>query len=423
MDRGSIPLEELQYRLSTCNRRVGVRAVCDYPTDADARLLNALLITGPQPTPWSERSWVYDGCAFVAATVAASQVASAFSDGRQDLRVGGLEMAFQPSRQVSWQRQASSSRYKGVSLPYACAFFTLTTTDRDQTSPPAGYLIGEGDTPSFPTFESAFSAFFFDNFIVTGIGSPALGEIVVCITDERARIRRVKVGPASLGVWLSGRSLQDAFLELNGADFRSVVEVNGREHVVMPLPSGLPTDAWLWLKHDLEWLDYRPLMAWGGQLSPDIEFEQPTDPAAELQRLAAKGEGPQLEYKEKLPETDHEKRSTFRTAVAFANGDGGKVLFGVDDDGVVRGLLGEPDKERERLTNLVRDLVSPTPVCKTDVQRLDGRTVIILDVAAGEGTLYALTLQRNKPEYFVRRDATTFYARHDEIEAVVTRKG
>jgi hypothetical protein len=422
MDRGSVALEELRDRLSSRNRRAWVRAVCDCPTDAGARLLNALVIIGPQPIPWSERSWVYDECTFVAATVSAGQIASAVSDGLQHLNVGGLEMAFQPTGQVSCQRQPSSSRYKGVSLPYSCSYFTLTTTDRDQTGSPAGYLVGQGDTPSFPTFESAFSAFFFDDFTVTGTRSPALGEIVTCITDERARIRRVKVGPASLGVWLSGGSLQDAFLELNGADYRSVVEVVGREHVVMPLPLGLPTDAWLWLKLDLEWLDYRPLMAWGGQLSPDIGFEQPRDPATELQRLATQGEGPQLEYKAKLPDTDHEKRGAFRTVVAFANGDGGKVLFGIDDDGVVCGLSGEPDKERERLTSLVRDLVSPAPACKIDVRRLDGRTVIVLDVTASGGTLHALTLHRNKPEYFVRRDATTFYARPDEIEAVVTRK-
>jgi hypothetical protein len=306
--------------------------------------------------------------------------------------------------------------------PYSCDFFTLTTTNREQASSPQGYLVGQGDTPSFPSFESAFSAFFFDDFTVTGTRSPALGEIVTCIADERARIRRIKVGPASIGVWLSGSSLRDAFLELNGVDYRSIVEVSGREHVVMPLPSGLPMDAWLWLKHGLEWLDYRPLMTWGGQLSPDIGFEQPRDAAAELEQLAAQGEGPQLEYKGKLPDTDHEKRGAFRTVVAFANGDGGKVLFGVDDDGVICGLSGEPDKERERLTNLVRDLVSPAPACKIDVQSIDGRTIIILDVTANRGTLHALTMHRNKPEYFVRRDATTFYARPDEIEAVLTER-
>ena len=35
--------------------------------------------------------------------------------------------------------------------------------------------------------------------------------------------------------------------------------------------------------------------------------------------------------------------------------------------------------------------------------------------------LYALKLDHNKPEYYVRRDGTTFYARPGELAAVVQR--
>jgi hypothetical protein len=97
--------------------------------------------------------------------------------------------------------------------------------------------------------------------------------------DGRARIRRVRVRPTSIDVWLGGRALRDTVVELNGAEYRTVVAVQ-KPRVVIPLPDGLPSDAWIWLKADAEWLDFRPLNQWGGVLSPDVEMELPRDPAA-----------------------------------------------------------------------------------------------------------------------------------------------
>jgi hypothetical protein len=45
----------------------------------------------------------------------------------------------------------------------------------------------------------------------------------------------------------------------------------------------------------------------------------------------------------------------------------------------------------------------------------------VLEVLSGGGVLHSLTLDQNKPEYYVRRDGTTFYARPDELAAVVQR--
>ena len=47
--------------------------------------------------------------------------------------------------------------------------------------------------------------------------------------------------------------------------------------------------------------------------------------------------------------------------------------------------------------------------------------MLVLEVLSGGGVLYALTLDQNKPEYSVRRDGTTFYARPGELAAVVQR--
>jgi hypothetical protein len=207
---------------------------------------------------------------------------------------------------------------------------------------------------------------------------------------------------------------------LNGAEYRAVIQVEKPSRVLVPLPDGLPSDAWIWLKSGAEWLDFRPLTHWGGVLSPDVEVELPRDPAAELSHLATRGEGPFLEYKEKLPDTKEEKRNVFKTVVAFANGAGGTMVFGIEDETkTIKGLAGKPSVERRRLTDLVRDLVSPSPHVGIEAGGVDGRHLLVLHVPPGGGIIHALILDSNKPEYYVRRDGTTFHARPDELAAVV----
>ncbi len=45
--------------------------------------------------------------------------------------------------------------------------------------------------------------------------------------------------------------------------------------------------------------------------------------------------------------------------------------------------------------------------------------MLILEVMPGRGTLHALVLNRDRPEYYVRRDATTYYAKPDELTRIV----
>lgn len=109
----------------------------------------------------------------------------------------------------------------------------------------------------------------------------------------------------------------------------------------------------------------------------------------------------------------------FKTVAAFANGEGGTILFGIDDDGGIVGLRGGLAGSRRPLNDLVRDLVTPSPRMRVEDHRLDGRAVLALHVQPGGGVLHALTVEKNRPEYYVRRDGTTFYARPDEVAAVV----
>ena len=76
---------------------------------------------------------------------------------------------------------------------------------------------------------------------------------------------------------------------------------------------------------------------------------------------------------------------------------------------------------RDRLTDLLRDIVDPHPRHRIEQFDVDGKGVLVLVIEPndGTGTLYALTVDKNKPEYFIRREGTTFYARPEEIAAIV----
>jgi hypothetical protein len=64
--------------------------------------------------------------------------------------------------------------------------------------------------------------------------------------------------------------------------------------------------------------------------------------------------------------------------------------------------------------------VSPPPAVRIGEEQPDGRGVLILDVLPRPGTLHALVLDRDKPEYYVRRDGTTYYAKPEELTAILT---
>jgi predicted HTH transcriptional regulator len=189
-------------------------------------------------------------------------------------------------------------------------------------------------------------------------------------------------------------------------------------------------DAWLWLKRGVDWLDYRSPRGWGGYVAPDdrLVLPPPEDPVAEVTALASQGEGQHLEYKSRLPPSGNAttrrereaKRTALKDIVAFANGGGGTILYGVRDDGVIVGLDEPVGKARDRLTDFVRGRVFPSLPHHISQRVVDGKLVLMLEVEPTERTLYSLLIDVDRPEYYIRRDATTYPARADEIASVLS---
>ncbi len=121
------------------------------------------------------------------------------------------------------------------------------------------------------------------------------------------RAGRLVSTPVSLEVSVSGSDTTGIRVELNSATYRADARVTGVAQVQLPLPGGLPPNAWLYLSRDKQWLDYRAI---GGYAQAElertgVEIELPDDPEAEIQALLSQGEGQQVEFKRQLPAGHH----------------------------------------------------------------------------------------------------------------------
>ena len=308
----------------------------------------------------------------------------------------------------------------------AYSVHALPSPDRSFTNQPVhGFLIGD-DCPSFPSYETAFQAFFYGDF------SPAPGRggrsefALVRVVDGRGWFERVRVTPASLEIDLGGTQAEGARVELNSATQRTAVPATEGSRVSVPLPEGLPRGAWLYLSREREWLDYRAIgeaMGQGDLARTGVEVEVPDDPESVIGALLAAGEGPSTEFKRQLPaDSDESKRKVFKTVAAFANGHGGNLVFGVEsDEATVCGVEdGDLIKARDRLAQLAWTLITPSPVVEVRPYEVDGKTVLVMTVEKGGAPPYAVKI-KGQAEYYVRRDATTFPARPEDIRASVLR--
>jgi predicted HTH transcriptional regulator len=99
---------------------------------------------------------------------------------------------------------------------------------------------------------------------------------------------------------------------------------------------------------------------------------------ASLKEIAKKGEGLQIEYKLKAKHPE----KIVREIVAFANTKGGKLIIGIDDDGLIKGLKFAQEDEYS-LINAIETLCKPAisyEILQTTLK--DGREVLVFDIEA-----------------------------------------
>ena len=118
------------------------------------------------------------------------------------------------------------------------------------------------------------------------------------------------------------------------------------------------------------------------------------------------GESKNVEYKENLPE----KRIKYmKSVVAFANGTGGKIIFGIADK--TREVIGFDNedvfKKMDAIANAVSDSCEPVIIPDITLQTIDGKTVIVVEISEGRQRPYYIKALGRDCGVYVRVAGTT----------------
>ncbi len=134
--------------------------------------------------------------------------------------------------------------------------------------------------------------------------------------------------------------------------------------------------------------------------------------AKDLEQLLSQGESETLEFKKSLSA----QAEALKTAVAFANGFGGWILFGVKDDGEVAGLtIGS--NTLENLAQAFQQNTDPVIYPSLKTVEISGRTILAVRVPGGSDKPYTMNGIAYK-----RIGRTTQFLRRSEYERLLLEK-
>ena len=97
------------------------------------------------------------------------------------------------------------------------------------------------------------------------------------------------------------------------------------------------------------------------------------------------GEATEYDKKETLEE--RKPKSWLKSVSAFANGNGGVLIFGVADDDTLKGLS-DVKTASEKISEIVKSKMDPIPTIDLQIKQEDGKEFILLHVSAGAETPY-----------------------------------
>ena len=118
------------------------------------------------------------------------------------------------------------------------------------------------------------------------------------------------------------------------------------------------------------------------------------------------GESKNVEFKESLPE---KSIKYMKSVVAFANGTGGKIIFGIADK--TREVVGFAKEDvfetMDAIANAVSDSCEPAIIPDISLQTIDGKTVIVVEVSEGRQRPYYIKSLGRDGGVYVRVAGTT----------------
>lgn len=121
------------------------------------------------------------------------------------------------------------------------------------------------------------------------------------------------------------------------------------------------------------------------------------------------GESKNVEFKVERPK---DSLKYIKSVIAFSNGKGGKIVFGVTDD--THEVVGIPDEivfsEIDAITTAISDSCEPTVIPDVYLQSIDGKTIIIAEISPGKQRPYYVKAMGIKDGTYIRVSGSTRHA-------------
>jgi hypothetical protein len=418
---GDISAFEDVCKLIGVESKIWIRCVARRTQSGDWEAWLVELTSGESPPSWKEIEWSYPRTVFISGTASGTEVA-------RQLRVGVLEIAdisvllpqLQPT--VNWQKRQSSasSQYEVLRWPvWECTMASMA----DNFGSTGDHVISADGSPSFFTFETAVDSYF---GLAPGQTRGQTRYVVYRHQDLRARIDRVRISEDQMTAWVQGDNSVKLILELAGYQpgtslAISPEQIGSSDGVDIPLTEGLPPGAWILTRTGDEWIDRRFLSPFvGGTIAQEgVEFV--VDAGTRLESLVALRERQFIEYKVQVPQGENSKRKAMKTVAAFANGEGGSMLIGVDDERNVVGV--DPrsiDSLRDQMTQMIGSWVEPRPKLEFEVLPMSESEKVVLEIQVSpDQELHGCGLPSEIRTIYVRHFGVTERATPQEISTLV----
>jgi predicted HTH transcriptional regulator len=130
----------------------------------------------------------------------------------------------------------------------------------------------------------------------------------------------------------------------------------------------------------------------------------------------AAGESNRLEFKEKIPK---DPKKYVKSAIALSNSQGGKIIFGVADDGKIVGMEGDLSALRDQIIDEIAKDCVPQINANSYMSSINGKNIIVIDVVPGISRPYYLKSEGMVNGTYVRISASTRAAGPETLKDLI----
>jgi len=324
------------------------------------------------------------------------------------------EITFEGTFVYLFERNYLHSQHEQLAIERPANVFTFEADQGSRGHVRGGTLVAK----SLPLYPDAFSAIENELQVDLRRYDSWQNKAVFLVPNYMARISHVGIGKSHISVRV----------EALEANFRNLI---GKLYVEYPIRSqsidfafegdvaevflrDKPSQIWLYLldRVGADVLDYRRVrLSWGTPPSQEgITLNITLD---DLREIIQQGENETVEFKLQARGTDHSGDEFVETVVAFANGLGGIILVGVDDDRNVAGVHNSSNAKKA-IEGLIRHRCDPVPQYDIDIRKIDEKSVVLVTVFGGKHKPY---LVRGKGPYIrvLSNDYTPLKYELDEL--------